>query len=91
MSFPTDLYRGNMGNIFWNRKAFGLFAYSPITIFTHFPLLLLQVASEYNEKEKAYDILWGDCGVANFFISRGDLKSLNFQDVIYNIYNWDCC
>jgi len=49
--------------------------------------LLLQIASEHNEKENTYDILWGDCGVANFFISLEDLKNLNFQDVIYN---WDC-
>lgn len=33
-------------------------------------------------------IMWGDCGVANFFISEQDLASKNFSSVFYN---WDCC
>lgn len=33
-------------------------------------------------------IMWGDCGVANFFISEQDLVSKNFTRVLYN---WDCC
>lgn len=33
-------------------------------------------------------IIWGDYGVANFFISYEDLKNLNFSNVMYN---WDCC
>lgn len=33
-------------------------------------------------------IMWGDCGVANFFIKKEDLKKLDFSNVIYN---WDCC
>lgn len=33
-------------------------------------------------------IMWGDCGVANFFISEQDLLSKNFSRVLYN---WDCC
>src|SRR5688572_18157064 len=33
-------------------------------------------------------IMWGDCGVANFFISEQDLASKNFSRVLYN---WDCC
>lgn len=33
-------------------------------------------------------IMWGDCGVANFFISQRDLESKNFSRVLYN---WDCC
>ncbi len=34
------------------------------------------------------DNLWGDCGVAHFFISEENLKNLNFNDVLYT---WDCC
>lgn len=34
------------------------------------------------------DILWGDCGVANFFISKKDLENKNFDNILYN---WDCC
>lgn len=34
------------------------------------------------------DIMWGDCGVANFFIHPDDLKNQDFSKLIYN---WDCC
>lgn len=34
------------------------------------------------------DIMWGDSGVGNFFISREDLKNKDFSKVVYN---WDCC
>lgn len=44
--------------------------------------LLLQVDSD-----DAIDIIWGDCGVANFFISEEDLKNKDFSKVLYN---WDC-
>lgn len=33
-------------------------------------------------------IMWGDCGVANFFISEQDLAIKNFSRVFYS---WDCC
>jgi uncharacterized protein YwqG len=33
-------------------------------------------------------IMWGDCGVANFFISEQDLARKNFSRILYN---WDCC
>ncbi len=32
-------------------------------------------------------IMWGDVGVANFFISEKDLEDRNFSRVLYN---WDC-
>lgn len=48
-------------------------------------ILLLQIdTDDIGERE----IMWGDSGVANFFISRENLKQRNFQDVIYT---WDCC
>ena len=31
--------------------------------------------------------MWGDAGVANFFISEQDLKNKDFTNVVYN---WDC-
>lgn len=34
------------------------------------------------------DILWGDCGVGNFFIDLEKLKQRDFSDVFYT---WDCC
>ena len=46
--------------------------------------LLLQIdTDEVDNKE----ILWGDCGVANFFISPEDLAACQFGNVLYN---WDC-
>jgi uncharacterized protein YwqG len=33
-------------------------------------------------------IMWGDSGVANFFIIEEDLKNKDFSRVLYN---WDCC
>ena len=50
-----------------------------------YEILLLQIDSEETEKN---EIIWGDCGIANFFIREKDLKELNFDKVIYN---WDCC
>ncbi|KAL7714002.1 YwqG family protein [Entamoeba marina] len=38
--------------------------------------------------ESEGDIMWGDCGVANFFIKRDDLLKKNFNDIFYT---WDCC
>ena len=46
--------------------------------------LLLQIDSDEVEGK---EILWGDCGVANFFISTEDMANCNFDDVLYN---WDC-
>ena len=46
--------------------------------------LLLQIESEWNEQ---YSVMFGDAGVANFFINREDLAHCKFDDVLYN---WDC-
>lgn len=43
--------------------------------------LLLQIDSQD-------DIMWGDCGIANFFINEKDLRKLDFSNVMYT---WDCC
>lgn len=44
-------------------------------------ILLLQIDSVGD------DILWGDCGVGNFFITERELKNKDFSNVLYN---WDC-
>ena len=46
--------------------------------------LLLQIDSDEIEDK---EIIWGDCGVANFFISPEDIANCKFDDVLYN---WDC-
>ena len=38
--------------------------------------------------DSSKDIMWGDSGVGNFFISKEDLKNKDFRHVRYN---WDCC
>lgn len=53
-------------------------------------VMLFQSDSENGgEDEKNWDdeIMWGDCGVANFFISPEDLAKRDFSHVLYN---WDC-
>ena len=48
-----------------------------------YTILLLQIDSD----SKDNSIMWGDCGVANFFISPECLKNRDFSNVLYN---WDC-
>lgn len=61
------------------------FTQSDIREVGDYEILLLQIDSDRTEKN---EIMWGDCGIANFFIREKDLKELNFDKVIYN---WDCC
>ncbi len=49
-------------------------------------ILLFQMDSEMGNED--VEIMWGDSGVGNFFISEEDLKNLNFENVLYT---WDCC
>ncbi len=60
------------------------FTQSDVREIGDYEILLLQIDSEGTEKN---EIMWGDCGIANFFIREKDLKELNFEKVIYN---WDC-
>ena len=48
--------------------------------------LLFQLDTECCEEQDI--VMWGDCGVGNFFINVEDLKRLDFSNVLYN---WDCC
>ena len=59
----------------------------PRTEDSPFDTLLLQIDSMRDE-DGGNPILWGDCGVCNFFIARTDLEKLDFSRVLYN---WDCC
>lgn len=47
--------------------------------------LLLQVDTVWNGSQEY--LMWGDCGIANFFIHPEDLKKRDFSRVVYN---WDC-
>lgn len=49
-------------------------------------VLLFQLDSDYDGNRE--QVMWGDSGIANFFINREKLRRCDFSDVIYN---WDCC
>ena len=49
--------------------------------YSKYNTLLLQIDTDEN-------IMWGDSGVANFFIDKEDLENNNFNNILYN---WDCC
>lgn len=51
----------------------------------HYDTLLFQLASDQIAEQ--IDIMWGDCGVGNFFINQKDLLNRDFSKVMYN---WDC-
>ena len=50
-----------------------------------YTVLLLQIDSG---EADGREIMWGDCGVANFFITPEDLAAQDFSRVLYT---WDCC
>lgn len=50
--------------------------------------LLFQMDTEHADEGLDYLVIWGDCGVGNFFITRKDLENRDFSKVLYN---WDCC
>lgn len=52
----------------------------------YYDTMLFQMDSEMAEGRDY--VLWGDCGVANFFINSEALKKKDFSKVMYN---WDCC
>jgi len=51
--------------------------------------LLFQITSQHtaDNLNKPAEIMWGDMGVANFFIKSEKLIQRDFTDVLYN---WDC-
>ena len=52
-----------------------------------YDITLLQVESHWDNDSNSNGIMWGDSGVANFFINKEKLEHLNFEDVLFN---WDC-
>ena len=58
--------------------------------YSGYDILLLQLDSEDCKlSDDSYDwmVMWGDCGVGNFFIRKEDLLNKDFSHVLYN---WDC-
>lgn len=52
-----------------------------------YDITLLQVESQWINDSNDAQIMWGDSGVANFFINKEKLANLDFEDVLFN---WDC-
>ncbi|MBR3103479.1 MAG: DUF1963 domain-containing protein [Lachnospiraceae bacterium] len=52
-----------------------------------FDTVLLQIDSEYSKEHPDYEIMWGDAGVANFFINGDALRKGDFSEIMYS---WDC-
>jgi len=87
------------GNIFdlraekaWNHLAGGYPSFTQDDVrWNEWPdhtVLLFQVVSETYKKEgRLCEIMWGDMGVANFFITPEALRRRDFSNVLYN---WDC-
>lgn len=46
--------------------------------------LLLQIDSSWTGD---YEIMWGDCGVANYFVTKEQIERLDFAGTLYT---WDC-
>ncbi len=57
------------------------------TDYEELDVLLFQLDSD-GTKATGDLVMWGDCGVCNFFINREALKRRDFSRVCYN---WDCC
>lgn len=55
--------------------------------YRYYDTMLFQLDSDYGDDEGDL-VLWGDCGVGNFFMNSEDLKNCNFNKILYN---WDCC
>ena len=53
--------------------------------FKGYAALLLQLDSWWDKEDQG--IMWGDAGVANWFIEPVALANANFSDILYN---WDC-
>lgn len=54
-------------------------------IYDGYDTLLFQMDSMY--KAEGVEIMFGDCGICNFFIPLAKLRQCQFDDIVYN---WDC-
>ncbi|MFD4929241.1 YwqG family protein [Peribacillus butanolivorans] len=80
-----ELYEENLSNEGHKIGGYAFFTQSDPRedrSYKHYDVLLLQIDTDDDN-----EIMWGDCGVANFFIKVEDLKKLDFSNVLYN---WDC-
>ena len=80
-STEFDYLASRLDNTAWGHKMLGYPAFTQSDPRNdEYQTLLLQIDSQD-------DFMWGDCGVANFFINEKDLRKLDFSKVLYT---WDC-
>lgn len=60
--------------------------YDPREDTSYYDTLLFQMDSDMIDGQDY--VIWGDCGVGNFFINSEALAKKDFSKVMYN---WDCC
>ena len=80
----NKLFRRNVGHWIGAYPFFTQTALQEAETLKDYTVLLLQIDTD---GENGNDIMWGDAGVGNFFITPDDLKKRDFSRVLYT---WDC-
>lgn len=85
---PDNECKNHLSKSGWGHKIKGFPSFTqtdPRNEEDGFDTILLQIDS--GKIDDDHEILWGDCGICNFFISSSKLKNCDFSEVLYN---WDC-
>lgn len=58
--------------------------------YRQYDVLLFQLNSEHPSdwRQQNFELMWGDMGIANFFITSQALNRLDFSEILFS---WDCC
>lgn len=83
LEYMDDFFDGGSGHKIGGYPGFA--QWDPRSSEDTHDVLLFQLDSDMGTDWK---ILWGDCGIGNFFINWEKLKNCDFSDVLYT---WDCC
>lgn len=83
---PEEFYDENIGHKVGGYPYFTQSDPRNDEMLEYYDFLLFQLDTDSIGEEDV--VMWGDCGVGNFFINSEKLKNQDFSDVLYN---WDCC
>lgn len=83
---PEEVYYENIGHKVGGYPYFTQSDPRNDEMLEYYDFLLFQLDTDSIGEEDV--VMWGDCGVGNFFINSEKLKNQDFSDVLYN---WDCC
>lgn len=82
----ADIHESTYGHRMFGYPSFRQWDPRSVKDADYYDTLLFQLDSDiWNDK---WRVLWGDAGVAAFFINSSKLEEMDFSDVLYN---WDCC